>query len=120
MAHLLRNLRERMANPVIPTPDIGSHNPRPPSRTGADARAITARVAQGATIGSVMWFHDDMVAALRGGRTRDGWSGTVGPDGVLTIRLRVMGVTHAWTLTGDRRECPQMPGTWLHEGRWAD
>lgn len=76
--------------------------------------------AQGANLGSRVWFHEDMVNALSGGRVRAGWSGTVGPDGVLTIRLQVLGVTHVWRLTGERRECPSMPGTWLHEGRWPD
>lgn len=105
---------------MMHTPDYGTHTPRPPTRQGRDAGALTTMAAQGATLGSVMWFHDDMVNALRGGRVRDGWSGTVGPDGALVIRLTVLGVTHAWRLTGERKECPPMPGTWLHEGRWPD
>ena len=105
---------------MMRTPDIGSHTPGPPDGAIGDAKRVRHMVAAGATVGSQMWFHEDMINALAGGRTRDGWSGAAGDDGILVIRLKVLSVSHAWRLTGQRRECPSMPGTWLHEGRWPD
>ncbi|WP_431231516.1 hypothetical protein ACQ856_18310 [Mycolicibacterium psychrotolerans] len=73
------------------------------------------------TIGPHMWFHEDMVNAIFGGRTRAGWSGVVHPDyGTRIICLDALGTHHRWALTGETRECPQMAGTLLHEGVWVD
>jgi hypothetical protein len=101
-------------------PDIGSHTPRPPHPQGQTTTTITHAVAQGATIGSIMWFHEDMVNALRGGATRDGWTGTVLDDGTLVVGLDVLGVRHRWALTGKTAECTGIPGTLVHEAQWVD
>lgn len=114
---------------MIPTPDTGSHRPRPPGRA-IEARNAANRGNAGGTYGAQMWFHEDMIHALLGGQRKAGWSGELraepyAPGGTLHvdvgyIHLTTFGARHTWRLTGQKKECPQIPGTWLHEGIWPD
>jgi hypothetical protein len=104
---------------MIPEPELGSHRNYSPGR-GVAPRDVTNRVAAGQTIGSRMWFHEDMVRALTNGQTNAGWTGGTDDRGRRYIRLTVLGVAHTWVITGERRECPQIPNTWLEEGIWPD
>lgn len=103
---------------TIPTPDTGSHRPRPPGRA-IEARNAANRGNAGGTYGAQMWFHEDMVNALLNGQRKAGWSGSH-INGIGHIHLNTFGARHTWRLTGQKTECPQMPGTWLHEGIWPD
>lgn len=104
---------------MIPTPDIGNHRGGPPHQA-LDAGEATKRGVMGATFGSHMWFHEDMVNALRNGATRAGWSASTDAAGRTIITLTTFGIRHRWAITGARTECPSMPGTWLYEGIWPD
>lgn len=104
---------------TFPTPDIGSHRRRAPGKA-VEARAAAHRGVAGETFGAQMWFHEDMVNALRGGAQRAGWTGEVTTDGRTVLAITTFGVRHRWVLTGERTECPTMPGTWLYEGIWPD
>lgn len=101
------------------TPDIGTHRRADPEG-GMSTRAVAHAAIAGATIGSVMWFDDDMVVALRGGARRDGWSGTVRGDGTTIIALDALGINARWELTGTTRPNPSTPGRVVHEGVWPD
>lgn len=81
---------------------------------------VTRRIASGDTIGSVMWFDDDMVTALRGGARRAGWSASRDALGRTVIALDVLGTHHRWTLTGETRPHHTTPGRVVHEGVWPD
>lgn len=105
---------------TMPTPDHGTFQPTSPGKARA-AADVTTMTAGGAVLGAHMWFHEDMVRSLTGGRPEaKGWSGGIDDRGRKYIRLTVLGVQHTWVITGERRECPQIPGTWLEEGVWPD
>lgn len=101
-------------------PDIGTHRRELPPSGAIGERVAALHIATGGTIGSVLWFDDDMVRALRGGARRAGWSATTDAIGRMVIALDVLGTHHRWTLTGTTRPCDDVPGRVVHEGIWPD
>lgn len=101
-------------------PDVGTFRPRPPQTRATEARDAMHTAAQGGVMGAHLWLHDDMVNALLNGQAKAGWHGGVDDQGRSYVALTTLGTRTRWVLTGVKAECPQIPGTWLHEAVWPD